>query len=225
MSIPASLFFTNSLYKVGGIAFDLLLSEDHSLSSTVSERSIENGSVISDHVQKQLREGSLTGLVSNYSVNQYIPELPLALQAKIATRRKVSAADVEIADRPTNRALDAYQLFKMLWENAEPVTISTTMETYENVVVTEISTGRNGDTGDALEFSVRFRQVRIVTLEQAIIETAIRPNKPGTSSTAKKDRAAKQASTKQDQGRGTTTTIQAPWETEGATTPSLFPSF
>lgn len=217
MAVPASLFFTGSLYKVGGIAFDLLLSEDHALVSSVSERAIESGAPITDHIQKQLREGNLVGMVSNYSLSQYIPEFSLLMQARLALGQSLKAKDLDGMGPPENRAMDTYQMFKALWENAEPVTISTTLETYENVVVTEISTSRDGDTGDMLQFSVKFRQVRIVTLEQVVMETSVKPTPPGKAATPKKDKAAKQASPKKDQGREVAEPVPAPWEGDSAT--------
>ena len=68
--IPVSLFFKGvQSYGIGILKFDLLLSEDHNFDNTITEHPVEDGSIISDHIQNELENGSLTGLISNFSVN------------------------------------------------------------------------------------------------------------------------------------------------------------
>lgn len=155
--IPSTLLFNSKKYGVGGITFDLLLSENHEMRSVVTTHTIEDGSVVADHIRNELRTGTVTGMVSNYSISTGLLEgaiNPLAAEVK-------------------NRAKDAYEAFRNLWNAREPVTIVTQLEVYENVVVTSIRTEKAPETGAALRFSVSFQQIQTVKLRETVLEAGI----------------------------------------------------
>jgi len=64
-TISSSLFFKTEGYFVDSIKFDLLLDEQHTMENAVTEHAVEDGSLISDHIQIKPRKGSLTGFVTN----------------------------------------------------------------------------------------------------------------------------------------------------------------
>lgn len=152
-TIPVSLFYRvyDKPYAVGDVQFDLVLSEAHSLTSTVSEHPVEEGATISDHIQQNLRSGKLRGLVSNYSI-------------------QTGGGDGE-----TNRAMNAWLIFQNLWKSRQLVTIVTTLEVYENVAVVSVSTNRDASTGDSLEFDVDFRQVKKAELQEVTVSATVKP--------------------------------------------------
>lgn len=157
-ALPVSLFYRrfDKPYAVGDIKLDLILTESHALSSTVSEHPVEEGANISDHIQQNLRVGKLTGLVSNFSIGE------------------------NGGDGKTNRAADAWTLFKNLWKRCELVTIVTTLEVYENVAVTNVSTERSSASGDALQFDVTFQEVRQPELQEVTLSATVQPPKMDT---------------------------------------------
>ena len=57
----------------------------------------------------------------------------------------------------------------------QPVTIVTSLEVYDNVAITNISTERNGDSGDALEIKVSFRQILTVSLMEHEVTAQVQP--------------------------------------------------
>lgn len=153
------LFYPKEGYKVGSVELDLILDEDHSKSAQVTENPLQDGRAISDGIFLELQEGSLTGLVTNHSV-------------KIAEKR---AKQLDLQDSETlmaeaenyqleNRAKQAWVDLKAVMDAKQPVTIVTSLEVYDNVAITNISTERNGDSGDALEIKVSFRQILTVSL-------------------------------------------------------------
>lgn len=155
------LFYPKEGYKVGSVELDLILDEEHSKSAQVTENPLQDGRAISDGIFLELQEGSLTGLVTNHSV-------------KIAEER---AKQLELQDSETlmaeaenyqleNRAKQAWLDLKAVMDAKQPVTIVTSLEVYDNVAITNISTERNGDSGDALEIKVSFRQILTVALKE-----------------------------------------------------------
>ncbi len=173
-TVPVSLFYRmyDKPYAVGDIQLDLILSESHSLTSTVSEHPVEEGATISDHIQQNLRVGKLTGLVSNFSIQ------------------------TGGGDGATNRAMNAWTLFHNLWKRRELVTIVTTLEVYENVAVTNVSTERSSTSGDALQFEVSFQEVRQPKLQEVTLAATVQPPKMNT-------KQQRQASNKVRNGRAT----------------------
>ena len=164
------LFYPKEGYKVGSVELDLILDEDHSKSAQVTENPLPDGRAISDGILLELQEGSLTGLVTNHSV-------------KIAEKR---AKQLELQDSETlmaeaenykleNRAKQAWVDLKAVMDAKQPVTIVTSLEVYDNVAITNISTERNGDSGDALEIKVSFRQILTVSLMEHELTAQVQP--------------------------------------------------
>ena len=164
------LFYPKDGYKVGSVELDLILDEDHSKSAQVTENPLQDGRSISDGIFLELQEGSLTGLVTNHSV-------------KIAEKR---AKQLELQDSETlmaeaenyqleNRAKQAWVDLKAVMDAKQPVTIVTSLEVYDNVAITNISTERNGDSGDALEIKVSFRQILTVSLMEHEVTAQVQP--------------------------------------------------
>ena len=164
------LFYPKDGYKVGSVELDLILDEDHSKSAQVTENPLQDGRAISDGIFIELQEGSLTGLVTNHSV-------------KIAEER---AKQLELQDSETlmaeaenyqleNRAKQAWVDLKAVMDAKQPVTIVTSLEVYDNVAITNISTERNGDSGDALEIKVSFRQILTVSLMEHEVTAQVQP--------------------------------------------------
>lgn len=152
LKIPAMLFGGRKRAKTiesdsFSLVFDLQLSESHSFDSVVTNHPVENGSPISDHIEKKLRSGSSSFLISNYSLTQ--------------------------GELETNRVQDIYDLFKQLWSAKELVTLVTDLEVYENVAITKVSIARQAGVGEAGTFAVSFTEFRIVRLKKVSVDANI----------------------------------------------------
>ena len=145
----ASLFFKNNRnYGIGNIDFDLILSESHNFNNTVTQFNIEDGSNISDHIRNELFNGTVTMLITNFSL----------LQDGIIS----------------NRAQDAYDALESLWRERDLVTIVTVLKVFDNVAITNISINRGTDSGEALEVDVSFQEINIVKLQELQITASIK---------------------------------------------------
>lgn len=85
------LFYRGGPFSVGAIRFDLLLEEHHELKSTLTKHPVESGSTVSDHIVKELRSGTLKGLVSNFSLKT-ATDLPDNISAMIGPSMRRYAA-------------------------------------------------------------------------------------------------------------------------------------
>ena len=164
------LFYPKEGYKVGSVELDLILDEEHSKSAQVTENPLQDGRAISDGIFLELQEGSLTGLVTNHSV-KLAEERAKQLELQDSETLMAEAENYQLE----NRAKQAWVDLKAVMDAKQPVTIVTSLEVYDNVAITNISTERNGDSGDALEIKVSFRQILTVSLLEHEVTAQVQP--------------------------------------------------
>ena len=164
------LFYPKEGYKVGSVELDLILDEDHSKSAQVTENPLQDGRAISDGIFLELQEGSLTGLVTNHSV-KLAEERAKQLDLQDSETLMSEAENYQLE----NRAKQAWIDLKAVMDAKQPVTIVTSLEVYDNVAIINISTERNGDSGDALEIKVSFRQILTVSLMEHEVTAQVQP--------------------------------------------------
>ena len=168
MQLPqhTCLFYRKDGYSVGAVELDLILDENHSKDAVVTENPLQEGRAISDGIYLELRDGTLTGLVSNHSIRHATPP-----------DRQNAEALLEQAESTVleNRAARAWEELKAIMDARQTVTIVTALEVYDNVAITHIETERDGDTGDALAIQVSFRQVMTVQLREDRVTAQVQP--------------------------------------------------
>ena len=164
------LFYPKEGYKVGSVELDLILDEDHSKSAQVTENPLQDGRAISDGIFLELQEGSLTGLVTNHSVKR-AEERAKQLELQDSETLMAEAKNYQLE----NRAKQAWVDLKAVMDAKQPVKIVTSLEVYDDVAITNISTERNGDSGDALEIKVSFRQILTVSLMEHEVTAQVQP--------------------------------------------------
>ena len=164
------LFYPKEGYKVGSVELDLILDEDHSKSAQVTENPLQDGRAISDGIFLELQEGSLTGLVTNHSVKR-AEERAKQLELQDSETLMAEAKNYQLE----NRAKQAWVDLKAVMDAKQTVKIVTSLEVYDDVAITNISTERNGDSGDALEIKVSFRQILTVSLMENEVTAQVQP--------------------------------------------------
>jgi hypothetical protein len=149
--LPTDLIFRgNRKYGIGNIRFDLLLTESHNFSSNISVHPVEDGSQISDHIQNIMESGSVSALISNFSLRS--------------------------AFLTSNRAQDAFDALVALWQERTLVTLVTVMRVYENVAIANMPVARDADTGEAIVIQIDFQKVEVVKLQSIELEVAVKVN-------------------------------------------------
>ena len=146
-------YSTGVASTIGVLQLDALLSEGTDLAAQVTEYPVEDGSPISDHVVVESERLKVSGMITPSDVMQMTAEgRPKLMEAK-ATLRKI------LNDRA-------------------PVTISTGMDTYVDMVMEKCQISRTNE-GDHLNVDAEFVRIRKTVLRKA----AIPPDK--TSGSAK----------------------------------------
>ncbi len=176
----------------GSLSFDVVTAETVTKSSTATEKPVETGANISDHVRPNLDTLSLKVFVSNQPLEGTsridgstrgavmpnaldVPTPPphtsitSLLAGALAT---LSSAPPLVKDPPVanlltflvpfSATIETFDLLDLLRLNAVPLRVISRDWFLENMIVQSLSEPRTADTGDGAEFEIEFKQIRIV---------------------------------------------------------------
>lgn len=152
------------------IDFDAIMTEGHSTTVLVTEHPVEAGSVIVDHVRPS---------PDTLALEVFISDTPLSLEGALVERSlypKFGAEGVSVEDgrytQEFQRVQSVYDQIRTLARTGQLVTVYTTLRTYKDLLITDVSTPRGPDDGSSVRISVNFRQIRFVASEAAKVPVA-----------------------------------------------------
>lgn len=183
--MPISILFnTRKAAKIGELQLDATLQEVHDYQNQVTSFPVEDGSSITDHIKIEPDEFQINGFVTNSPISVFQKNNSEVIRNVDGT---VDVKNLQRSSSVNNVELALDQLLKISGRkveggNIDPelVTIVSGLRVYSNMAMLSCTIPRGPRTGDALEFSARFRQVKTVATE-----TVVFPNPK----TADKDRA------------------------------------
>ncbi len=146
---------------IGNLILDATLSEVHTKTNIITSHPVENGSGISDHIQRQPEEIEITGLVS---------DSPIVWLASLF-------ASSPIADdltHPFERADLAYAEMRRAMDDGDTMTVITSLREYENMVIQGMTTTKDGATGNTVPLAIRLKE--IITVETKTVAAAAVPD-------------------------------------------------
>lgn len=144
--------------SIDGYPIDVTTSEDHTFDAVVTDYPVEKGSDKSDHIQNKQPVVTMEGVVT---------DTPLAA---MILERLAAGDKVPGAQRGTLPSVDALAKLLEVREARQPVTITTSLKTFENMALTQLQLPRMSGEGRALRFSATFRQMDIVENERTTIK-------------------------------------------------------
>lgn len=136
-----SLIYGRNKYaksSVGTVAFDTMVTEEHSFTSRVTYFPVEAGPnstlILSDHIINQPDVVTLSGLIT---------DTPLNILA------------------PFNRSVAAFNQLIQIHERKQIVDVVTGIRVYKNMAITNLDVPRNIRTGQTLTFNITLQQILI----------------------------------------------------------------
>lgn len=129
---------------VGDQILDVAIAEEHTFEAEVTSYPVEDGSSISDNIRIMPIKLSITGIISNH---------PLP---PVADKR---AGDPNPAD-------SAYRYLSGLRTKRSIFSVTTSLDTFPNMVITSLSIPRKPGGADYLEFTAQLQEVLIVKTEK-----------------------------------------------------------
>src|ERR1051325_210756 len=109
------------MITIDGFVIDAALRETHTLECEVTEYPTESGSTITDNIQPKPRTVQIEAMVSD-----------TPLPGPVADARGPVDANGAFQHKPTD---DALAHLEGIWNGREPVTITTSLKTYENMAM------------------------------------------------------------------------------------------
>lgn len=122
---------------VGAIELDASIQENHRSANAVTSFPVEQGVNISDHVRKEPDSVTIRGIVTDH---------PLIWGGGGFVKRSIQA----------------YQKVLRMMDDAELISVVTTIRQYDNMIIQSNDTPRNSSLGNAVEFNLTLREIKTV---------------------------------------------------------------
>jgi len=145
--MPLGLLYKKEQGKIGSLLIDARLDEVHSLSNDVTQYPTEVGFHITDNVRATPLLFTMTGMITNAPID------PKSI----------------ISDFGENRAANAYDELLRLYYGKEIVSIQTTLELYDDMIISNLNIPKNSSIGDELRFTATFKQIIKARTEFSLI--------------------------------------------------------
>jgi hypothetical protein len=135
-----------------GYYFDAFLSENHEGSVRITDHPVQTGTNISDHAYNMPDTLTVDILVSDVMDVFYAGQFSGGL----------------------TKSISAYEKLRELKEKRQPLSVTTRLRTYDNMVIENMSTRDTYKTSESLRCSVSFRQILTATvfLEKVSLKTS-----------------------------------------------------
>ncbi len=173
------IVFTLPGSEIDTLELDAAITEQHSADAEVTQFPVEAGPSVSDHVRVLPERLRIEGVVSNTP----LPSAP----GVGAARYRDYAREVGEAQRGgqfgsvenpfSQRAETAYFRLKAIHGAGVPITVSTALQDYPDMILKSLDVPRAGDLGDAVHFSAEFWKVVQVQTETVALERSPKPGK------------------------------------------------
>lgn len=140
----------------GRLSVDAVISTDHQANLTLTEHPVQQGAPVSDHA--------------------YMNPDEVSVEIGMTDVMEGSGAD---------HSVNAYNTFRALMEKREPVTVVTRLKTYEDMMITTISSLDDHTTMHALRATIYFTKVNIVDVSTVKVQGSTSGSKKKTSTGSK----------------------------------------
>lgn len=167
------------------IKIDATRAEEHSLKSKATEHEVEDGSNISDHVIKSPRTVTIEGVVSDdpITLTQAVVGSLAGITGSLigdvggaVATGAISKLGNELLSNSSKPSKDAFDILELIHESSIPVMITTSIKTYTNMIMENLSIPRNSRNANSLEFRANFREIKIIESEVVDIPASATSN-------------------------------------------------
>lgn len=141
MSFVSDFVKQATLVSINGYYLDVILSETHTFENEVTEYPVESGAMITDNVRPKPVVITMECLVS---------DTPIGTVATLRSKDSPATAD-------------AYALLLKIRDDREPVPIVTTLQSYDSMVLKNVTIPRSSGRGAELRFTATFQEIQIVS--------------------------------------------------------------
>lgn len=161
-----SLLLSGRLASIGSIQLDASVSEIHSSQADITEFPVEDGSNITDHINKKPDVVQIEGIVSNTPIKSFTDFFGAAPIKSLSNSLNGISNDL---------AKTAYEQLLEIVEGNELITIITSLRTYENMAIESFSVNRDSSRSDSLHFTAVAREITLVQTAESSLLASVTP--------------------------------------------------
>ena len=189
-----NILFQNQRASIGGFEIDATLRELHESNCEITDDPIEDGADASDHVQLKPKTVTLEGVVTDTPISTI----------GITNVQGIMSSVNSILGK-SSRSMDGYDILLALQSKKQPFDLVTGLKTYKNMLIEELSVQRTKDTGRAIDFTAKLKEIIIVKTR----EVPLRPiASAGTIASETKDAGKVSAGAASTQVAGKTSVLR-----------------
>lgn len=137
-----------------------VISRSVDYANSITDNNVESGVVISDHINSQPVTITISGIVSNSSVE-------LLGGAISGLQSIISGGNPFSSESPTKKAFGLLE--RVMSEHLECTIVFPDLRLFDGLYMTALSFPRDSATGDAIRFSATFREVRFVETASVLL--------------------------------------------------------
>ncbi len=169
----------------GNIELDANLEETHEWSAEATSNPVEEGAPITDHVIENADKLRIRGFVSDANMDYLFSNRGMARISGIFNGKTLD-----------NRTQIVFDTLNTLIKKREAIVVYTKHRIYTDMVLTNVTIPRSAQTGEAIEFTAEFINIRKVRTQIVDVPNGISKKKT-SSKVGKKAEAAKDGGKKQ----------------------------
>ena len=158
---PITMIYDIAPKRIGTITIDAFLEEKHSSKNTVSDLPVEEGYNISDNVFEEPDEIEISGFISSAWNDSQFQSIDVPKQNAVALHNSLR-----------DKVIQFNQALKKLVKDKKPITITTGLYVYEDMIITSYDVPRDVETGADLHFTMSLRKIRVVSSEMDVMVNA-----------------------------------------------------
>lgn len=144
--------FIRTKRTIGSIQLDSIIFEEHEGSVVITKNPVESGADVTDHAIVQPDLLVIQGVVT---------DSPLGLAAFGQLIDSVTELFGTSTSANLTRSQQAYEALQILKNNAEPIDVTTKLKTYNNMMLTGLSTSQDKDTSQIVILNITLEEVII----------------------------------------------------------------
>jgi hypothetical protein len=144
--------------------FDAVIQSEHQRAARKAEHPVQTGANLSDHI--------------------FI--LPARVVLEIGMSDAMDSFESGMWTAASSKSVSAYQQLKTLWENRQPLTVTTRLDTYQNMFIMNISSLDNAKTRYGLKALIAFEEMFTGSVSSSPVADSARPQTTDSSSEGSK---------------------------------------
>lgn len=182
--------FRTPKWPIGGMYFDGIMRTEHSARVRLTQYPVQTGAVMTDHAIVEPAELSIEIMMTDAATSTYVSTDPILNAFYLAARGMESYSNARwlmgkgqpVTNTGKNRGIEAWEKLRLMQISRVPMTVETRLQTYENMIIEELTVPDDAKTMNALKCTVRLREVIFADVSEVATSARAAATAPESSS-------------------------------------------